>query len=59
MNNTIKSTFSFGILLVTIGLIGYYLKWSQANIIILLGMLFEMYAALLFIWNKIKENKQQ
>jgi len=58
MNNTIKSTFSFGILLVTVGLIGHYFNWSQANIIILLGMLFEMYAALLFIWNKIKENKK-
>ena len=59
MNKTIKSTFSFGILLVTVGLIGHYFDWGQSNIIILLGMLFEMYAALLFIWKKIKENKKQ
>lgn len=59
MDKTIKSTFTFGILLVTVGLIGHYFDWSQASIIILLGMLFEMYAALLFIWKKIKENKKQ
>jgi len=54
MDKTIKSTFTFGIFLVTIGLIGHFFNWGQASIIILLGILFEMYAALLFIWKKIK-----
>jgi len=54
MNNTIKSSFSFGILLVTVGLIGHYFDWSQANIIILLGILFELFAVIVLAWNKIK-----
>jgi hypothetical protein len=54
MNNTIKSTFTFGILLVTVGIIGHYFNWSQANVLILLGIIFEMYAVLVFTWKKIK-----
>ena len=55
MNTNIRSIFTFGILLVSIGLIGHYFDWSQAKIFLLLGLVFEMLAALLFIWQKIKK----
>ncbi len=50
-----RSSLSFGVLLVMIGLVAYYNEWKQANILILLGLLFELFAALVFIWNKIKK----
>jgi len=56
MKKVVQSSFTFGIMLVTVGLIGHFLAWKQANIIILLGIVFEMFAALIFIWNKLKGN---
>ena len=54
MDKTVKSSFTFGVLLVTVGIIGHYFKWSQAPVIIILGLLFELYAALIYIWKKLK-----
>lgn len=47
--------FSFGIFLVVIGAIGKIMDWSQANIIMAIGLLFELLAAMIFIWQKIKK----
>ncbi len=59
MNKTVKSTFTFGIFLLIIGIVGQFFKWSQANTIIALGILFELFATLVFIWNKIKETRKK
>lgn len=56
---TIRSTFTFGLLLIIIGIIGKFFKWSQADTIIALGIVFELYATLVFIWNKIKESRKK
>ncbi len=56
MNKTVQSTFTFGIFLVIIGIIGKFFKWSQAEILLGLGIVFELLATLIFIWNKIKSN---
>jgi len=55
MNKTVKSAFTFGIFLVIIGIIGHFFAWEQAQIIILLGLVFEFFAAMLFIWGKLKQ----
>ncbi len=55
MDKTVKSSFSFGILLVTVGIIGHFFDWGRAPIIILLGLVFESYAAMLYIWKKMKK----
>lgn len=57
MNKTVKSTFTFGILLLVIGIIGKFFKWAQADILMAMGILFELFATLVFIWNKIKERR--
>ncbi len=54
MNKTAQNSFTFGIFLVGLGLIGHYLGWQQAQIIIILGIVFESFAAMVFIWNKMK-----
>ena len=56
---TVKSTFTFGLFLITLGIIGKFFKWGQADTIIALGIVFELYATLVFIWNKIKETKKK
>ena len=55
MDKTVKSSFTFGIVLVTVGIIGHYFGWDRAPIIILLGLVFESYAAMVFIWKKMKK----
>ncbi len=54
MDKKVKASFTFGILLVTVGIIGHYFKWNQAPVVIILGLVFESYAALLYIWKKLK-----
>jgi uncharacterized membrane protein (UPF0136 family) len=54
-NYFFQSALSFGVLLVMIGIVGYYKEWTQAPVFILLGLLFELLAALVYIWNKIKK----
>ncbi|PCI35568.1 MAG: gliding motility protein GldL [Flavobacteriaceae bacterium] len=55
MNKQIISLFSFGIFLVIIGAIGKIMDWNQSNLIMAIGLLFELLAAILFIWQKIKK----
>lgn len=54
-NNQLISIFTFGILLVIVGAIGKLLKWHQANIILALGMVFELLAFLLYAYKKIRK----
>lgn len=55
MNKTVNSAFTFGVFLLLLGFAGKLLKWQQADIILAMGVLFELFATLVFIWNKIKE----
>lgn len=49
------SLFTFGIFLLVAGAIARLFDWEQANIIMAIGLLFELLAAILFSWNKIKK----
>ena len=49
------SLFTFGIFLILAGAISKLFDWEQANLVIAIGLLFELLAALLFSWNKIKK----
>jgi len=55
MDNLVKSSFTFGVLLVVVGLIGNYFEWKQAPILLLLGIVFESFAAMAFIWKKMRK----
>jgi divalent metal cation (Fe/Co/Zn/Cd) transporter len=57
MSKKVQSTFTFGLFLLIIGIVGKFLNWKQADIIMALGIMFELLATLLFIWNKIKNKK--
>ena len=48
--------FTFGLFLVVVGAIGKFFDWNQANVIMASGLLFELLAAMLYIWNKLKRN---
>ncbi len=52
----ITSAFTFGILLLVLGIIGRFLNWQQANTLFIMGVLFEIAALLLFFYDK-KNNK--
>jgi len=49
------SLFTFGIFLIIVGAISKLFDWEQANLVIAIGLLFELLAGLLFSWNKIKK----
>jgi hypothetical protein len=55
MNKTAKSSFTFGMFLVITGITGHFFDWEQAQIIILLGLVFEFFAAMVYIWGKLKQ----
>ncbi|MBL4744905.1 MAG: gliding motility protein GldL [Flavobacteriaceae bacterium] len=55
MKKQIIPFFSFGIFLVIIGALGKVMKWEQSHLIMAIGLLFELLAAMLFIWQKIKK----
>ncbi len=59
MNKTVNSAFTFGIFLLLVGFVGKLLKWQQADILLAMGILFELFATLIFIWNKIKETRKK
>jgi hypothetical protein len=52
----IAQFFTFGLFLVAIGVIGQFFDWKQANVILALGLLFELLAAMLYIWKKVRPN---
>ena len=49
------SFFTFGILLILIGAILKITKNSQAQVVLAIGLLFELLAVLIFLWNKLKK----
>jgi len=59
ITKTVSSAFTYGLFLLVLGIIGKFLKWKQADIIMAVGLLFELFAILVFIWNKIQQNKDQ
>lgn len=51
--NKIVSIFTFGLFLLLVGTISKLFNWSQANLVMAIGLVFELLAALLFVWKKI------
>ncbi|WP_372792638.1 gliding motility protein GldL [Lutibacter sp.] len=49
------SLFTFGVFLILVGAISKLFNWSQSNLIMAIGLVFEILAALLFIWKKLKQ----
>jgi len=49
------SLFTFGIFLILVGAISKFFNWSQSNLLMALGLVFELLAALLFIWDKVRK----
>ena len=49
------SFFTFGLFLIIVGAISKLFNWQQANILMAIGLLFELLASLIFIWNKLKK----
>ena len=55
ISKKIISLFTFGLFLIVAGAIAKLFDWEQSNLIMAIGLLFELLAALLFSWNKIKK----
>ncbi|MBP9600970.1 MAG: hypothetical protein KBE41_05670 [Lutibacter sp.] len=55
ISKKVTSLFTFGVFLIIVGAILKVAKNPQANIILATGLVFELLAALIFIWNKIKK----
>ena len=55
ISKNIISIFTFGIFLVIVGAFFKIMKWPQSNLLMAIGMLFELLALLLFIWKKLKK----
>lgn len=59
ITKTVSSAFTYGLFLLVLGIVGKFLKWKQADLIMAVGLVFELFAILVFIWNKIQQNKNQ
>jgi hypothetical protein len=56
ISKRVITLFTFGVFLLVIGAITSFFEWGeQGNIIMATGLMFELLAGLLFIWNKIKK----
>ncbi len=53
--NKVYSFFTFGIFLIIIGIAASFFNWPQANLVMAIGFVFELAAALIYIWNKLKK----
>ncbi|MFZ2282936.1 MAG: hypothetical protein WAV86_03590 [Lutibacter sp.] len=53
MSNKVVSFFTFGLFLILAGAVSKLFNWSQANLVMAIGLVFELLAALLFAWKKI------
>ena len=51
----IISFFTFELFLIIVGAISNFFDWAQANLIMSIGLVFELLAALLFIWKKLNK----
>ncbi len=54
--NKIVSFFTFGIFLLLAGAVLNFFDWPQSNLLMAIGLVFELLAALLFVWKKINNN---
>lgn len=54
ISKKVISLFTFGVFLIVAGAILKVAKNPQASILLATGLLFELLATLVFIWNKIK-----
>jgi hypothetical protein len=52
--NKVISLFTFGVFLIVAGAILKLTNNPQASLVLAIGLVFELLAGLLFIWNKIK-----
>lgn len=52
----IISAFTFGILLLVLGIIGRFVGWGQANTLFIMGVLFELAAFALHMYDKRNNN---
>lgn len=55
ISNKTISIFTFGLFLIIAGALSKIIDWEQANLIMAIGLLFELLAALIYIWNKVKK----
>lgn len=53
MANKVVSFFTFGLFLLLAGAISKLFNYSQSNLLMGIGLVFELLAALLFAWKKI------
>lgn len=53
MENKVVSFFTFGLFLLLAGAISKAFHWSQANLLMGIGLVFELLAAVLFAWKKV------
>lgn len=54
ISKKIISIFTFGIFLVIVGAVSKIMKWHQGDLLMAIGILFELLALLLFLWRKLK-----
>jgi hypothetical protein len=54
-NDLLNSAFTFGIFLIVVGLIGRFLDWKQANTLFLMGVAFEVFALVIYLYQKNKK----
>ncbi|UMB54298.1 hypothetical protein MKD41_02180 [Lutibacter sp. A64] len=55
ISKKVISFFTFGVFLIIAGVILKFTKNPQSNLVMAIGLVFELFAALLFIWNKLKK----
>ena len=53
-NDIINSAFTFGVFLIVVGIAGRFFDWNQANVIFIMGIAFEIFALVLFLYKKNK-----
>ncbi|MDO9138496.1 MAG: hypothetical protein Q7U21_11805 [Lutibacter sp.] len=53
MTNKVVSFFTFGLFLIVAGAISKLFDYSQSNLLMAIGLVFELLAALLFAWQKV------
>ncbi len=59
MKNKAYSFFTFGLFIVTIGIVSNFFGWKQSKILIAIGLVFELLAGVLYSWKKIKSNGKE
>lgn len=55
ISKKVISFFTFGVFLLVAGIILTFIENPQATIILTIGLIFELLAILIFVWNKLKK----